>query len=235
VRIRDSWTSTDGSRHTVSLAYGVATDPPPTGGLGFAFPHHSGGFRASVAGETVGGLGTGSATALVRSDRFAFEGDTQADTRAFTWSRTPRRLAFSPSDPTAYELDYSLTVPRNGSLALGFADSEAVTTAAVRKLGSQAVTDMMPAPRITSPADGAVLTLNKKKTLTVKGVVTAGADGMPVSVKVNGVRASLTATGPSRATFTATVPAVKGKQHLTAVATDAGHNTRRTSITIRNK
>lgn len=232
VRLRDSFVSTNGARHRLRVSYGMESTPPSTGSLGFAFPGRAGGFHGSQTGQVVTGLPARAATILVRTDRFSSEGDPQAATRAITYSRPPARLAFSGVDPTAFGMHYALTVPKNASTRLGFTDSVAIRTTVARALGRRAADAMMPSPRITSPSNGAVLP--GKKTV-VKGVVRAGANGLPLSVTVNGHRATLTPTGAGRATFKAVFDESLGKHTLTAVARDAGGNKRSTSITVRNK
>jgi hypothetical protein len=232
VRLRDAFTSSDSAKHRLRLVYGVESTPPPTGALGFAFPGHSGGFHGSTTGQVVTGLPKKAATVLVRSDRFAAEGDPSAGTRAITWSRPPSRLAFAADDATVFGMQYSLTVPKNGVVALGFTDSQATLTSTARALGSGAAADMMPTPRITSPGKGAVITGKRTK---VTGVVRAGANGLPVSVTVNGHPAALKPSGAGRATFRVVFDESLGKHTLTARARDAGGNVRSTSITVRNK
>jgi hypothetical protein len=90
----------------------------------------------------------------------------------------------------------------------------------------------MAAPRITSPADHAVV---HGRSTTVKGVVVAGANGLPTSVTVNGHAAALKpTTSRSKATFAVTFSESLGRHTLRAVARDAGGNVRSTSISVRN-
>ncbi len=230
-RLRDSFASADGKTHRVRTVYGMEWTAPQTGALGFAFPGRPGGFRASSPGQVVTGLPKQASTFLVRSDRFADEGDPLVSTRAVTWSRTPSSLRFA-SDPTVFGLTYALTVPKHGAVRLGFTDSNATTTRSAKSLGARAAADMMPAPWITSPATGAVVT--GKKTV-VKGTVRAGANGLPVSVTVNGHAATLTARSATRATYRVVFRESLGKHTLTAVARDAGGTRRSTSIKVRNQ
>jgi hypothetical protein len=232
VRLRDAFTSNDGRQHRVHAIYGMESTAPDTGALGFAFPGRPGGFHGSSTGQVVTGLPKKAATILVRSDRFAAEGDPQASTRAITWSRTPSRLGFSADDATVFGLRYSLPVHKSGATRLGFTDSHATLTSAATRLGRGAVAAMMPNPSIASPAKKAVLT--GKKTV-VKGVVRAGVNGLPVSVMVNGHPATITPTSAGRATYKVVFDESLGKHTLTARARDAGGNTRKTSITVRNK
>ena len=232
IRLRDSFGSTDGKRHTVDAIYAMEWTAPPTGALGFAFPGRPSGFHGSSPDQVVTGLPERAATFLVRSDRFSVEGDPQADTRAVTWSRPPTRLGFAPGDATDFAMSYRLHVPNSGAARLGFTDSEAVRTSAAAQAGKHAAADMMPAPRIAAPGKGAVITGRKT---VVKGIVKAGANGLPVSVSVNGHAATLTPKGAARARYKVVFEESLGKHTLTAVARDAGGNKRSTSITVRNK
>jgi hypothetical protein len=232
IRLRDSFSSIDGHRHRVRAIYGMESTAPVTGGLGFDFPGRVGGFHSVSSGQVVTGLPTRASTILVRTDRFAVEGDPQASTRAITWSRTPRRLGFSSDDPTVFGMGYTLDVPRNGAARLGFTDSQATLTSSAARLGKRAAGGMMSAPRITSPSTGAPVTGTKT---VVKGVVRAGANGLPVTVTVNGHAATLRDRSATRATYKVVFDEPLGKHVLTAVARDAGGNQRSTSITVRNK
>jgi hypothetical protein len=109
--------------------------------------------------------------------------------------------------------------------------SEAVSTSRAAALAGRAERAMMANPRITSPAEGAVI---HGTSTTVKGVVRAGANGLPTSVTVNGHAAKLTPHGASRGTFTVTFTEGLGKHTIEAVAHDAGGNTRATSVKVRN-
>jgi hypothetical protein len=69
----------------------------------------------------------------------------------------------------------------------------------------------------------------------VKGVVTAGANGLPVSVTVDGHRATLASRTDSSGTFRVVLDQPVGRHTVTATARDAGGNVRSASITMRNK
>jgi hypothetical protein len=232
IQLRDSFSSTDGRQHQVRTVYGMEWNPPATGALGFAFPGHAGGFHGSTKGEVVAGFPKHAATFLVRSDRFADEGDPMAVTRAVTWSRPPSRIAFAPSDASELGLGYSLHVPKGGSARLGFTDGDAVLTSSARTMGRNAAAGVMRPPTITSPGRHAVI--HGTKTV-VKGVVRAGVNGLPVSVRVNGHPATITAKGASKATYRVVFHESLGRHTVTIVARDAGNNARSTSTTVRNK
>jgi hypothetical protein len=232
IRLRDSFSSTDGRKHRVLTVYGMGWNPPATGALGFAFPGHGKGFHGSTKGEVVAGLPKHAATLLVRSDRFADEGDPMVVTRALTWSRPPSRVAFASSDASELGLHYTLSVPKGGAARLGFTDGVDVRTSSARSIGTSAVAGVMPSPTITSPGVNAVV--SGKKTV-VQGVVRAGVNGLPVSVRVNGHVAALDVRSATKATYRVVFDEPLGKHTITAVARDAGNNTRSTSTTVRNK
>jgi hypothetical protein len=230
VRIRTEFRSTDGKRHSLRLDYLNHVTGPAPGEVGFRFPGQHG-LHPSAAGQTVTALGHGAGTLLVRSNRFSDEGDPAVATRAITWSRTPLRITFADDDATTFEMRFRLTVPRGGSARLGFTDSDSALTRQAARLGRRGEAGMMRSPRITSPTRGAVIA---GRSTTVTGVVTAGANGLPVSVAVNGHRATLKRTSSSKARFSVTFEESLGKHTLRAVARDAGGNARSTAIRVRN-
>ena len=231
VRMRTELRSLDGKRHAVRLDYSNRISGPASGGVGYRFPGRTG-FHASSLGQVVTRLGTGSGTMLARSNRVAVEGDPAVATRAITWSRTPARLAFSPTAPDTFAMSYRLTVPKGGSVHLGFTDSDGTLTSQAVGLGRRGEAGMMPAPRITSPAPGGAI---EGRTTKVTGVVTAGANGLPTSVTVNGHAAQLKVTGASRARYSVTFTEALGKHTLEVVARDAAGNRRTASVKVRNR
>ena len=230
IRLRDAFRSSDGHRHRVRTVYGMEFTPPDTGRLGFAFPGRKG-FHTSTPGQVVKGLPHKAATVLVRSDIFSREGDPQANTRAVTWSRPPSRLAFT-SDASVFGMRYGLDVPKQGSVRLGFTDSDATLTSTARAMGRRAVAQVMSSPTISQPVKGAVIEGTRT---VVTGTVVAGVNGLPVSVRVNGHAATLLPKGAAKATYKAVFDESLGKHTITATAKDAGGNKRSTSITVRNK
>lgn len=176
---------------------------------------------------------------LARTDRFGDEGDPTVATRALTWSRPPSSVRFSPTRDTSFELDYRLVVPRRGSVRLGFADSVAVRTTGAVSLGRHGARDMMPAPRVSSPRPGSTVSGSKLK---VTGVVTAGANGLPVSVDVSapGVVGGQAKLKPNkagtRAKYVITLTHVgQGSHRITVMATDAVGLHRSTKLTVKTK
>jgi hypothetical protein len=231
LRIRTELRATDGKRHVVRLDYGQFVSSLASGEPGFRLPGRKG-FASPAAGSTVTRLGRGSGTILSRDDRFSTEGDPSAATRALSWSRTPDSVRFGDGVTTSFALSYRLVVPKGGSTHLGFADGDGALTRDALELAKQSEAEMMPAPRITSPAGGGVV--HGRRT-TVEGVVRPGDNGLPTSVMVNGHAATLRPNrAGSKAAFAVTFSESLGKHTLTAVARDAGGNVRSTSIRIRN-
>lgn len=231
-RVRDTYTSTDGVAHTLGLEYQNSLSAPDTGMTGFTFPGHSATFAAAHPNQVVTGLGTVAASTFIRSDIFADEGETAADTAALTWSRAPASMTFSPGSAYAFNMRYALTVPAAGTVALGFADSQRVLTTDTKSLATLAAADMMNAPTITSPANNAVLPTTST---TIKGGLTAGANGLPTSVGVNGHVAVITKTSATTGTYAVTFTEPAGKHTITTTAHDAAGNIRTASITVTNK
>jgi hypothetical protein len=230
--LRDSFASTDGRKHRLHTVYGMGWTAPSTGDLGFAFPRHGPAFHGASPGQLVTGLPQRAATVMVRSDRFAAEGDPMASTRAVTWSRPSSRVAFSSGDASVFGVSYSLKVPKDGEVRLGFTDDQSALTSSTRAAGRRAVASTMPSPVIRAPGRNAVVSGAKT---VVKGVVRAGVNGLPVAVSVNGHPATLSAAGAGEATYKAVLHEPPGKHTITVRARDAGGNTRSTSITVRNK
>jgi hypothetical protein len=230
VRMRSVFRSLNGKRHTVRLDYDNHVSRLIGGNPGYRFPGQAA-FHVSTAGETVTHLGHGAGTLLARDDMFGSEGDPLVATRAITWSRTPTSIHFSNTDLTDFGITYTLHVPKGGAARLGFTDSDAVRTSQARALGARGEADMMPAPRILTPADGAAI---KGTKTIVTGVVDVGANGLPTSVTVNGHPAKLTVKGPSEATFKVTFDESLGKHVISALAKDGFGNTRSASVTVKN-
>lgn len=233
VRMADTFTSTDTAAHSVDLRYFASFAGTGTGPVGYRFPGHGSAFSASSKGEVVTGLGSRTDSLLVRSDLGAGGQDPSADTRALTWSRAPSRLAFSGGKADQLEMSYRLAVPASGLASLGLTDSERPLTTDVEALVAEAVADLrVPRPAITSPHPGGVV--HGRRT-TVRGTVTAGPNGLPVSVRVDGHLAKVTATSATKASFSVRFKESLGKHTLIAVARDTAGNTAHASLTIHNR
>jgi hypothetical protein len=236
VKVRDRFTSTNHQAHSASLQYQAAFQNETgsgtaTGNIGYAFPGHGSTFHAASPGQTGTGFGSKAGTVLIRSDLHASPSDGAADTMAATWSRPPSKVFFGTDQPDEFQMQYALTVPAGRPAFIGFAISERWTTAEVKPLAALGVRDFVVKPSITSPHRGA--TIHGTAT-TVKGSLTAGANGLPTTVRVNGHAASITATSATHATYKVTFHESAGKHTIKVVATDAVGNTASASTSVKN-
>jgi hypothetical protein len=232
VRVRDTFSSTDAAAHAITLEYQSQTQPAATGKVGYTFPTHGSTFSASSPDQVVTGLGSKAGSMLVRSDLYADSGDPLADTLALTWSRPPSKIVFGHTSANAFAMPYTLSIPANGKAFLGFADSQSITTVGATSLAGTAATDMVNPPTVTSPlAGGTVAT----QSTTIKGSLTAAANGLPTSVTINGHPATITETSATTATYASTFGEAWGTHTLTVTAPDAVGNTATKSINVVNK
>jgi hypothetical protein len=234
VKVRDSYFSTDHRAHAVKVQYASAPqvqtgNDTATGQVGYTFPGHGNSFKPTDLGQSVGGLGSKIGTIGIRGDIYARSDDPDVDTITETWSRGPAKILYSVQPGNEFAMPYSLSVPARGATSLGFAMSERVATADVRKLASAAEHDMLPGLTVTSP-HGVV---HGKRT-TVKGRVVAGANGLPTSVKVNGHAAKIHVTNASGGTYSVTFSEPKGTHTVTVAVSDVVGNTATKSIKIKN-
>jgi hypothetical protein len=234
VKVRDSYSSTDHRAHPVKVQY--LSDPQvqtgnstATGQVGYTFPGHGNSFTPTDLGQSIKGLGSKIGTMAIRGDIYARSDDPDVDTITETWSRGPAKILYSVQLDDEFAMPYSFSVPARGSASLGFAMSERVATADVRKLASAAAHDMLPGLTVTSP-HGVV---HGKRT-TVKGRVVAGANGLPASVRVNGHAAKIHATKAGGGTYSVTFSEPKGTHTVTVAVSDVVGNTVTKSITIKN-
>jgi hypothetical protein len=231
IRVRDAFISSDAHSHTVGLQYRGQIASPDTGAVGYTFPGGSSTFHKTALNQVVTGLGTKANTMFVRSDLDSVEGDPEADTLGLTWSRAPQKVLFSGSTVNTFALPYALNVPANGAAHLGFAYSKRVETKDAKTLAAIAVNEMVNAPTISSPANGAVI---HGQTTTVKGNVTLGANGLPTNVVVNGHAAPLTKVSATKETYSASFSESLGKHTINVTAKDVAGNTKSKSISVTN-
>jgi hypothetical protein len=231
IRVRDAFTSSDGDAHPINLQYEGSITPPPSGAVGYRFPGGSSTFHKVALNQVVTGLGTKAGTMFGRSDLDSLDGDPQADTLGLTWSRAPQEVLFSGSNANFFALPYSLRAPANGTAHLGFAYSKRVDTNGAKTLAAIAVNEMVSTPTIGSPSNGAVIA---GQTITVKGSVTLGANGLPTNVLVNGHAAHLTKVSATKVTYSVSFKESLGKHTIKVTAKDVAGNTRSASIHVTN-
>jgi hypothetical protein len=231
IRLRDSFTSTDGQGHSITMQYEGTVGDQGTGAVGYTFPGGSTKFHRANLNQVVTGLGSKAGTMYARSDVFAASDDPLADTLGLTWSRAPHKVQFSGTQSDFFAMPYALSVPAHGRLDLGFAYSKLITTSATKKLAGLAVGEMVNPPAISSPGAGAVIQGHRT---TVKGSVALGANGLPTSVKVNGHAAHLTKVSATKATYKVSFNESFGKHTITVTAKDVARNTKSKSIKVKN-
>jgi hypothetical protein len=90
---------------------------------------------------------------------------------------------------------------------------------------------MIEAPHISGPADGKVI---KGHDTDVHGFVTAGANGLPAKVTVNGHTAHLKTVSETKATYQASFRESFGKHKLVVVARDDAGNSKSASVKVKN-
>lgn len=230
IQVRDSFASLDGQAHTVDLAYHNGVRVPVAGEVGYLFPTHGAAFQPGTAGTPISGFGAGAATMYVRSDLHAAVDDAAADTLGLTWSRPPTAVTVLPTNAD-FALRYVLPVPAAGAASLGLAATESLSTSAVQALAGAAQADVMNAPSITTPTNGALIGI---QSTTVRGEVTAGANGLPTAVSVNGHPATLTPIDATRAAYSVQFAQSWGSHAVTVTAADVAGNTASASVTVTN-
>jgi hypothetical protein len=232
IRIRDTFIG-NGQAHTVRLQYEAgAGSQLEAGAPGYLFPGRSS-FVLADPGQSVTKLGGKAATMFVRTDKFATADDPSVATFGLSWSKAPQQVLFAGGSAAGlYGMRYSVHVPVHGRAYLGFAYSQNLLTAKVKPLAALGVADMMSTPTIGSPRNGAHIAGHS---VTVKGSVAIGANGLPTSVKVNGHVAQLTVNRAKTAvSYRATFSEPFGKHKVTVRATDSAGNARTRSITVTN-
>jgi hypothetical protein len=235
MKVRDTFTSTNHHAHSASLDYQASSanqtaGASATGNIGYLFPRHGSSFLAGSPGKTITGLGPKAGTVLIRSDLHALSTDGEADTTAGTWSRPPSKVFFDTENPDEFQMQYALHITASRPGFIGFAVSERWATAAVKALAAAGAADFVAKPTITSPHHGATV---HGTSLTVKGSLTAGANGLPTAVRVNGHLASITVTSATHATYKVTFHEPAGKHAIKVVATDAVGNSSSASSSVK--
>jgi hypothetical protein len=233
VKVRDSFTSTNHHAHSASLQYQASLENETAsstaeGRIGYTLPGHGSTFHAASPGQTLHGFGSKAGTLLIRSDLHALPTDGNADTMAGTWSRPPSKVFFG-TQPDEFQMQYALNIAAKRPAFIGFAISERWRTADVKRLAAAGAADFVVKPVITSPHHGATI---HGTSITVKGSLTAGANGLPTKVRVNGHAASITATSATHASYKVTFATSTGKHKIKVVATDAVGNSAASSTSV---
>jgi hypothetical protein len=227
VRIRDRWSSTTGHAHPFAVQYKNDQCLGYSGScslhVAYRFPGQTT-YATHGVGDTVNGPFPAPASILVK-DTTAPDGDPGRGQGATTYSVAPDRATFVNAVPNDYVLSYSnRTIPATGSLDFQFADSTALTTAAVLSL-ARVPEDQYSPPRVTiaKPRDGSY---SAARTTRVRGTAT---DNVGVaSLKLNGKALKRGAGGA----FSRRVGLHAGRNAFTVVARDAAGATGRARTTV---
>jgi hypothetical protein len=230
VYVQDSFSSTDGASHPVSLLLEndqFFRDLTETLGsnVSYEFPGQST-FAPGTPGEVVDVPPAAPASILVQNSTLP-DGSPTGPRGAITYGQLPSgSFVFTPNTLEAdavFDAPNSFTVPASGSVPIRYAYSTEITSA---KAIQDALTaeDQFQAPVVSlrSPARGSLV---DSSPVTVRGTESAGSGVKKVTV--NGITATL--TGGS---FSASVPLKGGANTLTAVLTSKGGATARATETV---
>jgi hypothetical protein len=232
VSITDSYSSTNGQSHTVSLLYqsGAELSPISFGFqpyIGFEFPGQTA-FAAHARGDTVT-VPAGPGTILIK-DLATDDGDPYSGQGAITYSVAPAQARFiSPASTGSSDLtlQYAGTVPASGALSYTFVYSEDFTSAAVKAEGYGAEdTFLNPAVHISIPRNGQV-------THTADSEVTGTATDLVGISKLTVNKRLVTVNGDG--SWSTAVTLKKGRNTFNVVATNPAGNSSTASVSITYK
>jgi hypothetical protein len=223
ITIDDSYSSTDGSSHTVSLRLENDQSLGTPANTAYEFPGQSS-FSPGTSGEQVTASGGVPATIYIENTNYS-EPSTSAVRAAMTYYQTPSGPFTFETGPNVYDFDAlnAFTVPATGSVPIRYSYSYDYTLAAVRQeVAAAEDANDPPTVVITSPVSAATVT---SSLVTVSGTASAGS-GVS-SVTVNGVAATLNGT-----TWSATVALTPGENTITVTVTSETGATSTTTETI---
>jgi hypothetical protein len=219
----DSYSSTDGSSHLVSLRLENWEGLASPANTSYEFPGQSS-FAPATSAEQVNGTGGVPATILLENTNFS-EPSTSAVRAAITYYQAPSGpFTFQTNaNPGVFDARNAVTVPATGSVLIRYSYSEDYTLAAVEQ-EAQAAEDANDPPTvsITSPAPATTVV---DSPVVVSGTASAGTGVR--SVTVNGVAATLTGT-----TWSATVALTAGQNTITVTVTSETGVTSTTTETL---
>jgi hypothetical protein len=226
--IRDRWSSADGLEHLLDMQvaqqqHGALKD------TGYQFPWVSADFATRAAGDTIPAAPAGPGSIFIRGSNAAPDGDTTHPRGAITFAAGPEGGQFAQGQAASstmwdwFELNYRRTIPANGSIAMGFAYSNAFAQVEVQSMASSAEAAFKPTVQITAPADAYS---SSQAQATVSG--TARDAGGPVTLKVGGLDTAVAADG----SWSQTVPLQAGQNTITASATNVYGNAVQQQVTV---
>jgi hypothetical protein len=221
--ISDTYESTDGLAHEVNL---VSVEDAEEAEAGYEFPWVGGGYSTHQVGERIESHPPAPASVFVNYNNALEDGSEGGGQGAITFSTPPDRFEFgeagilaeSAEFPAKRHLmaEFTRTVPARGrSLKLTQIFSWAFKQADAHTMASEAEAAIRPKVAIMSPASGMTV---GQASMPVSGTVTAGGNGMPEAVDINGVTVPVADNGG----WSATVALNAGENTITASTTDPG-------------
>ncbi len=212
--LTDTYSSTDGRDHRLHLE---SIEDASDADAGYDFPWVDGEtYKPRTAGETVSPPTQGPLTVFVNYKNSEADGDPQGAQGAITFSGLPDDFAFAPSGlagETHFTATFTRTISPTAPVTLTQVFSWSSTSSQARTLAATAQSAQSPTVTITSPAGEATLTTSPAH---ITGIVTAGGNGLPETVTVQGEQVKLAPDG----SFSAEVPLLTGANTITATATD---------------
>jgi hypothetical protein len=168
--LTDTYTSVDGSAHTVDLRYGQDF---ASVNAGFDFPWvDSGAYEPHTAGDTVTGPPSGPATVFLKFNNSLPDGDESSAQGAITFAQAPSGFEFltnglsASNGKTHLFASFTRDVPAGGSATLRTAYSWAFTQADVQSLAAVAAQSFTP-PAVVTGAATAITTTTAELAATV--------------------------------------------------------------------
>jgi hypothetical protein len=223
--ITDSYLSTDGAAHQLKL---ISVENAKQADAGYDFPWKDGSVYTEPVAERISSPATAPASVFVQYE----VGNQEEPQGAITFSTAPDWFEFgnegilvegegSKKAETHLWAGFARTVPAGGSLTMTQVFSWALNEpgeekeAAAHTLAAEAEAALKPKIAIMSPATGMTV---GQPSVAVSGNVTAGGNGMPQTVTINGESVPVAANGG----WSATVPLASGQNTITASTTDPG-------------
>jgi hypothetical protein len=213
VRHTDVWTNSGPVARELDVWYQVWT----ANTVQWLFPRDTA-YAAHAADDTISLPPPGPGTGLLADD--PAETGYQNPRGSITWSSAPSEIRFAASDQLY--LHYVRTIPAGSTAAISLTFATDGPQANVDSLSAEARAGMLPTVTITAPAGGTTV---GAAAVTVTGTAT---DDGPVSVRVNGQAATVTADE----TWSVAVPLQEGANTLVATATDTDGNGTQSSLTV---
>ena len=222
--VTDTYSSTDGSAHSIDLWYETDLNDPTAG---WELPGQTS-FSQHNTGET-GPSPTSVPGTLYGIDNTAMAPSLSNPVAAVTFAAPYSRVTFDNtlwagfgSGEQSALFDYQRMIPAGGSTSIMWSYATGTSLAEVQGYAAAVQAELRPAVTITSPVNGATVT---NSPVTVSGTASGGF-GVK-SVTLNGATATVSAGD-----WSATVPLTYGANTLTATMTTTDGGTATASVTV---